>query len=449
MIKKFLSKQLNINMLSGVVTTSINTLLLVVAYPVYLNFLNYELYGVWIVLATILNLAQLGNLGISPAITKLISEEYSNKNIKIIESYIVSSLSILALTGGCVLLFLVYFSGIIINLFNLGTINEIIFLQLLPYIGVLSVYVIIVQTLNAILAGLGRMDIANYCMTSGRVVAVSLSVTLLLAGYGIESLLIGESLAYVFVHIVSIHFIGRIVKIRMLNLYAWDLNRVKALFRYGGTLFGSSLIAILFDPFNKMILSRYVGVAVIPVYELSYRGAVQFRNLFEATLRPILPEISHIAGRSLHVAVEEIRAINKQGMKIILLFGVPLYTALYLEAPWFLELWLGVKYQESIPSVFRLVLVGTFITLIAVPSYYTLLGLGKVHYTIVSAIIISGGNFLLISIIILLTQHISVQSVFINLIFSCFLSSIYLIRQAKKETNQLGEKRVQKAGDYK
>ncbi len=65
MIKKLFSSQLRINMASGFVTTVINLIVLAIAYPVYLHFLGYETYGVWLILATVLTFAQLGNLGIS------------------------------------------------------------------------------------------------------------------------------------------------------------------------------------------------------------------------------------------------------------------------------------------------------------------------------------------------------------------------------------------------
>ena len=57
MMRRLFSSQLRVNMASGVVTSILNVAVLGVAYPVYLSFLDYELYGVWLVLAVVLNLA--------------------------------------------------------------------------------------------------------------------------------------------------------------------------------------------------------------------------------------------------------------------------------------------------------------------------------------------------------------------------------------------------------
>jgi O-antigen/teichoic acid export membrane protein len=75
MINKLLSSQLRINMVSDVAATIANSIVLAIAYPIYLHFLGYEKYGIWLVLATVLTFAQLGNLGISPAVMKLVAEE--------------------------------------------------------------------------------------------------------------------------------------------------------------------------------------------------------------------------------------------------------------------------------------------------------------------------------------------------------------------------------------
>jgi O-antigen/teichoic acid export membrane protein len=87
MIKKLFSSQLRINMASGMLTTVINTVVIVVAYPIYLHFLGYEKYGVWLVLATVMTFTQVGNLGMGPAVMKLVAEEYGRGDIEGIQHY--------------------------------------------------------------------------------------------------------------------------------------------------------------------------------------------------------------------------------------------------------------------------------------------------------------------------------------------------------------------------
>jgi hypothetical protein len=75
MIKRLFYSQFRIKMASGTVTTAINAVVMVIAYPIYLRFLGYEKYGVWLILATVLIFVQSGNPSINQAITKLVAEQ--------------------------------------------------------------------------------------------------------------------------------------------------------------------------------------------------------------------------------------------------------------------------------------------------------------------------------------------------------------------------------------
>ena len=99
MIKKLFSSQLRINMASGVMTTVINSVAMIAAYPIYLHLLGYEKYGVWLVLATVLTFAQLGDLGISQAITKLVAEEHGRGDIEGIQHYVTAASTLLCVSG--------------------------------------------------------------------------------------------------------------------------------------------------------------------------------------------------------------------------------------------------------------------------------------------------------------------------------------------------------------
>ena len=210
-------------MVASTMATVVNLIVLAIAYPVYLHFLGYETCGVWLILATVLTFAQLGNLGISSAIMKLVAEEYGRENTEGIQSYLTTALGILLVTGSLALVLILLFQNQIISAFKLSGQNAIIALQLLPYIALLSVYVMLVQMLNSAISGLGRMDIANYILSGGRVVTVGISSILLWLGNGIESLLIGNTLSYIFVGGVSVFFIKRNANIHLFRVN--NLNR--------------------------------------------------------------------------------------------------------------------------------------------------------------------------------------------------------------------------------
>jgi O-antigen/teichoic acid export membrane protein len=427
MLKKIFPSQLHINMASGVVTTVINAAVLAVAYPVYLHFLGYKTYGVWLVLATVLTLAQLGNLGLGQAVTKLVAEEYGRGDIKAIQQYVMTALALLCLSGTVGLLIILVSKEQIVAAFRLGDEDARLVLWLLPYIGILSTYVFIVQALNATLSGLGRMDLVNWAKSVRHVAAVLTACCLLYSGRGIESLLIGNTVSNILVHALSLIWIRRIASIRLLRIKNLDKKRCKRLLRFGGGIFGGSLLSMLLNPFNKLMLARYVGVSAITIYEIAFIGSSQVRALFEVALRALMPEISRIGANMTVRGKNRIGRLKNRFMKLILFVGGPAYAVLMVFAPPLLRIWLGEEFQESLPNAFRIMMFATFFTLLGAPAYYTIIGLGKIRYFLTASLISVGGNFVLVIAYFLMSGQLSVCSIGLCMAISFAASTVYLV----------------------
>ncbi|MHC4166563.1 MAG: lipopolysaccharide biosynthesis protein [Planctomycetota bacterium] len=158
MRQRFFHSQLRINMASGMITAVINAGILAISYPIYLHFLGHEQYGLWLALSVVLTFAQFGNLGIGPAVTKFVAEDYGRGDIEGIQHYVTTAIALLCLSGTIILVLILILKRQIVALFGLSDENARKALWLIPYIGVLSTYVLIIQVFKATLSGLGRMD---------------------------------------------------------------------------------------------------------------------------------------------------------------------------------------------------------------------------------------------------------------------------------------------------
>ena len=444
MLKKLFSSQLRINMASGAITTVINSVTLVVAFPIYLHFLGYDRYGLWLVLTTVLSFAQLGNLGISKAVMKLVAEEYGRGDIEGIQRCITTALSLLLLSGMVVMTVILVLKNQIIGAFKLTGENAEMISSLLPYIGCLSIYVFIVQVLNAVPSGLGRIDLSNYIQSLGRIVAVTIATILLYTGRGIESLLIGSVLSYVFIHVASLICIWRIVHIRILRLKNLDVQHGKTILRFGGAVIGGSLMNMLLSPFNKLMLSRYAGVSAIPIYEIAYRGSMEVRSLVEAGLRALMPEISRIGANMTTEAKDRIAAINKQSIKLILFAGASLFAVAFIFAGLLLKVWLGDKFVEILPYTLRIMLVASFASLVGVPAYYTHMGQGRVHHCFISHSILSLINVVVVIAYAIFSPEMIGSRVYYAILLGQCGSTAYLVWQlylVLYATNDYNEKK--------
>lgn len=426
-INRFLTSQLRINMASGTATTILNVFVTAIGYPAYLYFLGYEKYGVWLVLSTVMNFAQLTNLGIGPAVMKLVAEAKGKGNTRQIEQYVTTAIACLSVSGIIALTIILLFKYDIISLFKLTDGDADVAERLLPYVGVLTIYVFIVQAFNAGLSGLGRMDLSNYSTIIGRVVALLVSILFLSGGYGVVSLLIGSAFSYLFINVLTLsllHRLGDFVFLKKSNIKKESFRR---LLSFGGDMFGSSIVSMLLSPFNRLIISRYVGVSSVPVYEIAFNGAMQVRSLFEAGFRAIAPEVSRLSAKSGNELFHEIRRINRRAVRLAWGIGLPLWAFLIILISPLLKIWLGVRFIEVMSPVFRIMLFGTFISLLSCPAFYILIGLGLTKHILIGNILQSCINAILISALIVLGIKVTLVNISVAVILGMAGGASYLI----------------------
>jgi O-antigen/teichoic acid export membrane protein len=102
---------------------------------------------------------------------------------------------------------------------------------------------------------------------------------------------------------------------------------------------------------------------------------MRIRNLFDSSQRAIVPEVSRLLTHSPEQAYGHARHLNRQSFKIVL-YAAPLYAILVAATTPLLRLWLGARFDPASPLTVRIMLMGAFASLMGLPTYYALIGLG-------------------------------------------------------------------------
>jgi O-antigen/teichoic acid export membrane protein len=250
---------------------------------------------------------------------------------------------------------------------------------LFPITGALSVYMFVIEALNASVAGLGRMDLSNYLDCVARITGVAISATLLFQGWGIAALPMGTFCTYFIMHAAVIRILRAQLRIPVFRLRHWSLHRMKSLLRFGGGMLSASALGMLVGPLNKAFISRYLGLGAVPTYELAYSAATQFRSVGEAGVRALMPEVSRLGSRLDAGSRKAIWALNRRGLILIVALGLPVFLTVFAGSGILLEFWLGSRATVELQQSFRIMIAGTFLGLLGTPCYYTLVGLGNVR----------------------------------------------------------------------
>ncbi len=399
-LAKATRSQLRVNIASGLVSNVVNALITIVGYRIYLTYLGYERYGLWLILATVLTVVQLGNFGISPALLKLVAEDLAGGDIPGVYRYIAAAMAALGSFGLLLVGAIWLLRPQIVGLFALSAANYPVIYSMLPLIALLSVYVILVDALNAALAGLGRYDLVNYSLTGAQLVGLCVTTTCLRLGWGLWSFMTGVTCNYVFLNICSVVLIARVARGGGWRDLAIERARLVRLVKFGSWVFGGSIVALAVNPVNRVMISRFIGVSAIPIFDIANQGTMRIRNFLEIAFRPLMPELSGMQGSGAAAIYERLRLTGRAGARFILYWGAAFHLAVFVAAGWALRIWLGPRYLPALPPVFRIMLVGAYVSLWSVQSYYTLLAFGRntnIFFCFVIQLALNAGSVLAIS----------------------------------------------------
>lgn len=416
--------QLRKNIFSGSLAAAGSIITSVIAYPVYLHYLGAELYGLWAILGVIIYFGSVGNLGIDEALIKYISEQYEKERVEEVISYISTGLNLLIINGIilCTVCSLLgnFFAGIL----NLKSADIVRFHALFRYIVVLSVFILIVNYINAILKGLGRFDQASYILLFGRFFGLIIAVLFFINGYRIWGIYMGQFLSFLSIFMLSSFFIYKRIGFYY-RPFVFKKDYIVKLLKFGGTMTVSKILSIMLEPFIKVVIARYIGLAEVAYFEVANKIVLQIRSLFERGISALMPEVSRLA-----VVVNETKANITRIMKKINTMNSLVSTLVFLFLIVFgeplLKLWLADEFNTVIVFALRIILLGYLVNLFSVPSYYYFMGKGKVKFCFLNHFIQAGLNLIIVTLLIMF-NHISFRFVITSYAFALAFSAFILI----------------------
>lgn len=395
-LKNTFSSQLRLNMLSGPIGVGLGIIVSAVKFPLYIHFLGYEKYGVWLLLSTILTFAQMGLLGIGTAIVKLVAEEYAQENHKAILEYFMTALCMLMVSGVVIVTLSILFRAQIIFLLGLKGNNAALADSLLIYMVIFSIGVLAYQVLNSIVAGIGRFDIANYSQTALQIIPLPIAIPLLLSNKGVASVFIANVFAYLVVFFLNLMRVNKAVNLNRMNMTYCSFQRFKKMITFGSTVFLGYMFNMIIIPLTKIAITKSIGVEGVPVFELAYRVSMQIRSIFQVALKALMPEISKLSSGQSEESAIKMKEIIVKANWLLLCGAIPLYALVFLCAGVIFKLWLGSDFIPSFPSVFRVMLLASCISLIGVIPYYIFMGRGRTKKILFHHIIQASCTMLLV-----------------------------------------------------
>lgn len=343
----------------------INAAIQIISIPILLHVLGAQEYGIFTLISTIGLFGYFINIGFNLSVLKFVGEQ--GPGIESDRDIIIPFIGITVLTliaSGIILVFnkevLIQILGLPSESIDSGTLlllNSIVFTNGLLFIG---------QVLTAVLDAMKKIYVTNSLQMIYIIVNRLALIYVLLSGgrfdmialvYFITSLLWFVSLCIVFFRHWSFTQISGFTN--------GSIERIQKHLRYGIKIYLTSITGFFYEPFIKVLISRYIGITEVGYFDVAFKIKTLFWGVMEKGLYPMLPKI--VSGTE-----ESNRTQIHWLSRKLLLISIPFVACLYFILDPLIRLWLGGEPIEIIFSV-QVLIVVHIMTASGIPMYMFLI----------------------------------------------------------------------------
>jgi len=344
-------KRFAFNSFTGLVQMGLTAVLMFFCIPVFINKLGSELWGVFSLVSIIGNLATLANLSLDTTLVKFLAEQGKCKES---DQDIISMLVLLTII--MIPLFVLLFflkEFILLNIFSISPIYLDQSSVLFTYLLIANLILLGGKSFTAILDARKKIYLNNFamivysCMYWGGIVAVVLS------GYGFAQ--IGLVILFASVFWLLLVMILALKEWGWLDLTGLRANMKKALkklLKYSTKIYTGSLFGFLYEPFTKILISRFVGESAVGIFEIGIRIKNNLYTVFIRIIHPLYPVIAEMKD------MERIKYLINKVTTAFIFVIVPIIIATIFCAKPFIYLWIGGD-DVSLIALTIIVLVGS------------------------------------------------------------------------------------------
>jgi O-antigen/teichoic acid export membrane protein len=345
----------------------------------FLGRLGQARYGVWLLIGDLFRYRMLLGLGLNSAINRRIPMYLAKDDEQGIRKVVSTALFFFSIIAVVLVLLSILFAVKIGDWFAIEP-------QMVRTASVLTLVVGIgfaastpLQLTTAVLSGLQRYDMVSITTVVVLTVRTTLTIVLLLHGYGLITL----GLIYGLSEVVS-RGVQHILARRLLptGYVSWknvDRTLLKEMLFYGMNTFLYAMGALIIFRASVMITGIFLGTEEVTQLNTAAAALLLLWGGMEAFTAAIKPAVSDLDTRDDHARVRQIAFLTQ---KYSLLIIIPAGLFLIVMGREFLTVWVGAKFDDpatiqSMATVLAILTAGYFFVLSQHSNFLVLAGRGE------------------------------------------------------------------------
>jgi O-antigen/teichoic acid export membrane protein len=236
----------------------------------------------------------------------------------------------------------------------------------------------------SVLRGIQRMDKSNSVEFKASILNLAGTVFFLQSGWGLLGLAMNALINAVLSLLLTWWTVRRALpQIRL----GWHFNAtmLREMFGYGTKMQVSRLGGLICFQIDKVIISRFLGIAAVSFYEVSSRLTSFMRAVPLVMISALIPATSELGARNDR---EKILQTYTLASKYVAMLTVAMVAYLLLEARSVVFLWIGKGFEQSVILI-QILAIGYGVNVMAGPASQTGAGIGRPEFDMRSTILLS------------------------------------------------------------
>jgi len=311
--------------------------------PFILDHLEPTLYGLWLLVGSVMAYGSLLDFGISSAITKYIAEFRAKQQYENAQQLLTTALVVYLALGSLVVVASIIIAPFFPQLFNIPPENQVTAICLVVLFGLRTGLAIPSNSTTAVLRGLERFDILNLIGVISTLLTAVAIVGILLLGGGVLGVVIAGLAVNVLMLIPSVWFIHRIAPDLRFKLSGANRSMFHVLTSFSSSIFMLHIGGQLETRTDQIVIGAFLPVSAVTPYSLAGKLSALPLMITDQFLSLLLPLASKLHAENDHDRLRTLYIVNTRlTLAIFLPVGVSL---IFLAGP-FLSVWVGDEFSS-------------------------------------------------------------------------------------------------------
>lgn len=353
-----------------------SALYVIVLVPLIVSHLGLDQFGIWSLMIALTGYLSMADLGLGTSFVKYVAEYFSLRDYGRVNGvlylgllfYGAVSLSMLAV-GYAAFPLVFHLLHIPTEQFALARTTFLLSLAGFGFASLSAVF-------GSILTGLQRNDVYNLVQAVMFALKLAVASWTLEKEYGLTGLMIGDTLVTIIMMAVMALAARRTFRPLSLRSKIHDRSMLRMLFGFGAKIQVARLADMVQTQFDKFLLTRFVGLPFVSLYDFGSRPLTRMRMLPLTALASMLPAVSALDAED---NAARIRAATVRSTRYLFVGTLPLFAFVACFANELMTVWLGNGFDRSALTL-QMLAVPFFLNVAAAPLSYVSQGKGEPQF---------------------------------------------------------------------